>query len=71
MRASRAQTRTVEAIKIDSNKTGKWLKRGYEAGDLQNTEWKCIMVRAVHMVVGISLCVDQDFLIPSKWIIVV
>jgi hypothetical protein len=47
------------------------LKRGYEAGDLQNTEWKCIMVRAVHMVVGMSLCLDQDFLIPSKCIIVI
>jgi len=29
------------------------------------------MVRAVHMVVGTSLCFDQDFLIPSKCIIVI
>lgn len=28
------------------------------------------MVIAVHTVVGMSLCRDQDFLIPSKWIAV-
>lgn len=28
------------------------------------------MVITVHMAVGINLCLDQDFFIPSRWIIV-